>query len=245
MRRLVLGFDFETTGLDSVNDRITEVGAVLYHWEDKTPVQLYSALVWHDEKRPDLSMEVSNLTGITNAHLDDFAVPTTDALNALFAMAGKADFIMAHNAQFDCDFMKFEAMRLGRPYQSEFKKPIIDTTTDIEFDAFKHKSKSLTYLAATHGFLNPFAHRALFDVMTMLNIASNYDLDQMAERARSPNVILTAMVSYDDRELARKHGFYWKPEVKAWQKRIKQCDMKDDFGFGFRTKADTEQKGTT
>ena len=38
-----------------------------------------------------------------------------------------------------------------------------------------------------HGFLNPFPHRAVTDVMSMLKIASQYDLDRMADLAKLPH----------------------------------------------------------
>ena len=50
----------------------------------------------------------------------------------------------------------------------------------------KIKTRSLPYLAADHGFLNPFPHRALFDVMTMIQIAGMYDINEILKYADSP-----------------------------------------------------------
>jgi hypothetical protein len=35
--------------------------------------------------------------------------------------------------------------------------------------------------------------------------------------------VFQALVSYDDRELAKKAGFRWNKEVKQWQKKL-PCD---------------------
>ena len=45
---LILGVDFETTGLDTQKDSIIEVGAVLWDTQRKMPLQIYSDLMWHE-----------------------------------------------------------------------------------------------------------------------------------------------------------------------------------------------------
>ncbi len=110
--------------------------------------------------------------------------------------------------------------------------PVIDTMIDLPFDEKIHGSKKLTHLAATHGFLNPFPHRAVFDVLTMLKMASYYDLKTILARNASPTVTVVARVSFDDKDKAKALGFHWEATSKTWEKRYKEIDLKTmDFPF--------------
>src|SRR5208282_4762391 len=72
----------------------------------------------------------------------------------------------------------------------------------------ERNSTRLTYMAADHAFLNPFPHRAMFDVMTMLKILDNYDIGKVMELAKSPTVTVKAIVSFDQKDLARNRGYH-------------------------------------
>ena len=92
----ILGIDFETTGLDAKEDRIIEVGAVLWDWETGTPLQLLSSLVHPERYIPE---EITKLTGITNEAVSDFGRPEDEVFNDLWYLLGCADYAMAHNAR--------------------------------------------------------------------------------------------------------------------------------------------------
>jgi DNA polymerase-3 subunit epsilon len=237
MSRYILGIDFETTGLDSKTDRIIEVGAVLWDWDRQLPIDMISKLCWHtdDGTTPQIPELITKITGIDGPMLKEHSVSTSVVLQRLMSMS-RGIYVMAHNAPFDMGFLFAECDKLG--IEVQYGAGVIDSRTDIKYDKDLHKSRALTHLAASHGFLNPFAHRAVFDVLTMLKVASNYDLDEIIARSKSPNVVLTAHVSFDEKDKAKAAGFHWKPEVKSWQMTIKQCDLADDMGFGFRTSAE-------
>jgi len=105
MREIVI--DTETTGLDSANDRIVEVGCVeLYnHIPTGRRLQLYV----NPGKR--MSREAVAVHGLTDAFLSDkpaFAA-VADELIAFIADAP----LIAHNADFDFAFLNAEFRRLG------------------------------------------------------------------------------------------------------------------------------------
>jgi DNA polymerase-3 subunit epsilon len=132
---------------------------------------------------------------------------------------------VAHNGlAFDRQVLKAWAEKYGLDWQPD--KLWIDTKTDIEIPS--RNSTRLVYLAADHGFLNPFPHRAMFDVMTMMTILSRYDLDKVIEVAKSPTLTLRAMVSYDDRELAKARGYHWQSETKQWTMNVKECNLEKE-----------------
>lgn len=232
--RLVLGFDLETTGLDPKKDRIIEVGAVLWDWDRKAPVRIFSELCWGTDAGPAAVPEfITKLTGIKTDDLDQFATSTKDAIDRLLTMAFKIP-VMAHNAPFDISFLREECLRIPGVTGFSTDTPVIDTRTDIKYDDEIHPSRKLEHLAASHKFLNPFAHRAVFDVLTMLRVASNYDLDEMIERSKSANVLITARVSFAEKDKAKSAGFHWKAETKQWQMLVKECDFKE-LSFDFET----------
>lgn len=218
----ILGLDFETTGLDPQKDFITEVGLVLYDTDAKQPVRISGFLV-----KPPVAIpaELERLTGITNGMADSFGVKPPPALQAITAMAAQAEIFCAHNAEFDRGFLMAEAARQQNDTNPIWAKPWIDTRTDLPPAAYAlGKSASLKYLACDHGFTYP-AHRAVNDVLAMFEILGRYDLEETLKRARTPNVNVRAVVSFDNRGQAKERGYYWKPELKLWIKPLKADEV--------------------
>lgn len=222
----ILGLDVETTGLDQNNDEITELGLVLWDWEAKKPLKLSNYLI---KPNKPMSEEAQKVTGLTESDFA-YAKPVEKVNEKLAWYLNEADYVMAHNAPFDKSFVT-------RTFETELAKSKlwIDSRTDILYDDVLHRSKSLVTLAATHGFLNPFPHRAIFDTMTMLKIASNYDLNVMVFRANSPTVEVVSLAPFSQKDEVKAHGFYWDAERKVWFLNVKQCDL-ELKEFPFQTK---------
>ncbi len=224
----LLGLDLETTGLDTANDRITELGYVLWEVETKKPIALRCDYL-HSQEYPKLSDEIVRLTGITDEILSEFGVLPGAALEELVFFAGehKVDYIVAHGGEnFDRPLLYAELTRHNLAAESFRKIGWIDTKTDIPFEK-EPESRRLKHLATDHGFLNPFAHRAIFDVLTMLRVLSHHPIDKVIEFQKIPFVTMRAMVDYDHRELAKAQRFSWekigeKVYPRWWVKRIKE-----------------------
>ncbi|WP_236715279.1 hypothetical protein [Leptospira interrogans] len=76
----------------------------------------------------------------------------------------------------------------------------------------------------------PFqSHRALFDVLTMLNILSKYNMDEIIQLAQTPLLRVTAHLDFDKKDLAIKSGFYWNKEKKIWAKVIREGMLKKEY----------------
>lgn len=232
--KTVLGLDFETTGLDLVNDRITEVGAVLWDIEEKSPVQISGFLVKTDKE---ITGEITKLTGITREMLDRFGKSEDSAFRALENLYYTADYVMAHNGgDFDRPLLLNWDNRRCEGGKSVVRLPDkvwIDSKTDLPAEAYQ-KSASLKYMACDHGFLYD-GHRAVNDVLAMLKIFSFYDANVVIERAKQPTVHVQALVSFDTNKLAKDRGYHWKPETKQWLKPIKANEIeKETAEAGFR-----------
>lgn len=225
----VLGLDFETTGLHSTTDRVIEIGAVVWDTETGRPQAMFSELVKYDGS---LSSEIVKITGITDTMLKDYGRDPKSSFQYLWSLIQSCEYVVAHNAPFDRGFLENELRHFE--IASDFSEvQWIDTLTDVPYpDSIG--SRKLTYLAADHGFLNSNAHRALFDVLTMLNIFQRYSINDITLRAKSPNVQVIAKVSFEEKEKAKKLGFRWNKDDKIWFKDFKMMDLEtQNFPFEF------------
>ncbi len=213
---ILLGLDMETTGLDVVKDRPIEIGAILYSTGQKRSLESAGFLVKTDVQ---ISKFITDLTGITNSATQKFGYESLDALETVIDMAKQADAIVGQNVlRFDKRMVESWAARHGKVFP---EKLWIDTRTDLP----GVESKSLSYMAADHGFLNLFPHGALTDVQTCLKIVSMYDIDVVVARAKESVVILKAHVSYENNALAKARKYGWYPAAKIWYKVVKQSDV--------------------
>ena len=241
----ILGIDLETTGLNTKEDLIIEAGAVLWDTDLGTPVKIYSELVYNLKKV--ISPEITEITGITDDMVFEYGKSAPIVLEELEELAGMADYVVAHNGNdFDKPMLMSNLARFsGIGGQSNFDRIWLDTKWDIVYP--KHiKNRSLITLAAEHGFLNPFPHRAVTDVLTTLRIMSCYDIHKIIERSSYPEIDIIADVSYQDRALAKEAKFYWNGEEKLWFTRLKECDVEEkskEWKFNWYKKSEMKPKG--
>jgi DNA polymerase-3 subunit epsilon len=193
----LLGIDTETTGLAVGKEDVIEIGAVLYDVKARQPVKILSEIIKTDKT---ITEFITNLTGITNDHIKEFGIDKSEIYPRLTEMAEKAVACVAHNAPFDRDHLAANGW--------ETNKPWIDTVNDIPYES-KMKYRELTYLAAHKGFINPFPHRAVTDVLTMFKVIEGYDLGKVVEDLKIPVKTIKALVSFADKDLAKAEGFKW------------------------------------
>jgi DNA polymerase III subunit epsilon len=228
---LFVGVDFETTGLDTQKDRITEVGAVLWDTDRKGPLEVYSSYIY-EENFPELSKEITEITGITQNDLDKYGRTPQKVLSELCLFMERGDFALAHNGtNFDVPILTAEMNRIGAKFKDDVTW--IDTSVDVPYPP-SITTRKLSYLATEHGFLNPFPHRALFDVLTMLKVTSFYDAEEIVRLSKSPSVTIRAVVSYDDRKLASERGYRWNADNKMWLKTVKECQLEPEYTAPFK-----------
>ena len=258
MSNLVLGLDLEginanlQNGVDTKVDRVIEIGAVLWDWKKNAPLKLISELVNEPDRLP-ISSEVQLVTGIDDDMLENWALKGEDirkCLENLANLMNKADVIMAHNGG-NYDFPMIKAM-FSR-YGIEMPNVLwVDTMNDIEYPP-KISARSMAMLEHSHGFVNPFPHRAVTDVLAMLKVASNYSLDRMVTLAKSPKVTLTASLNapnWKNKEEVEKFNviknkvaksrFKWNPSTKKWLREVPQVlldegKIKLDFDYKVST----------
>lgn len=250
---LILGIDLEgvnqnllENGVNLQVDRVIEIGAALWDWDAGQPVSMISEIV-NEPDRLKISSELEDLTGIseticTKWGLEGKHIEAT--LRNLAAMMNRADYCMAHNGT-NYDEPMLEAM--FKRFNLEMPATVwIDTMVDIEFP-FKIKGRSMALLEHAHGFINPFPHRAITDVLAMFKIVSHYDINRMTKLAESPIVKIIAKLNAPNwrnanevdafnkiKNKVAKARFKWNPSKKIWYKEIHQVlldEGKIDFDF--------------
>lgn len=145
-------FDIETTGLDKINDAITEIGAV--KMKDGKVIDRFSTFV--DPKRH-IPEKITELTGITDDMVKG-APDEEEAVSNFLDFCAKAP-VVAHNAKFDTGFIKNAAKR----HALEFENPIICTLILSQALLPELKKHKLNIIADYLNIENPNHHRAVND----------------------------------------------------------------------------------
>jgi DNA polymerase-3 subunit epsilon len=228
---LLLGIDFETGGSFEKpleENWITEIGAVLWCTEAQQPVRMMNVLI---NQERDSFPEAIEYTGITNEMLKKYGSQLAPILKSLMALYAQADFIVAQNGlMFDKPLLNQELYASGMgELKSYGTKLWLDTTCDVSYPA-NCRNTNLTYLAGFHLILNCFPHRAVTDVLTMLTVLSRYDINEVIRNASEPTYLVRAMTNFDQKELAKKAGFYWEPKDKLWLKNMRKSKYEQSKG---------------
>jgi DNA polymerase III subunit epsilon len=241
---LLLGLDFETTGLDTTKSSVVEVGMALWDTDLHAPVKLAGFLV--DPGPVVWEPGAAAKNGLSPELCAKYGMVDETALRQVLSHLKLADAVVAHNGNnFDFPLLESWAKRYGLEVPNKLR---IDTDSDCERPP--KMSNRLTYWAADHGFLNPFPHRAMFDVMTMLRILdTDYDINVVAEIAKSPTLLVEALVSFAQKDLAKQVGFHAEYEgtkFRRWSLAVKECflDKKREECRVFRSYARDENGET-
>lgn len=227
---ILLGIDVETTGLSIEEDDIIEIGAVFYDWEKKSPVTLISEFIRTNKTIKDEAAEVH---GISRNELSLYGKNLDGVLTNIYFQwlnFGKPPFVAHNGSVFD---RKMIEPKLFNAVGKTFETFWIDTVTDIPYP--KHiQTRKLSYLASEHGFINPFPHRAVFDVLTMFKVLSHYNIEEVISISKSPMIKVIANVKFEEKHKAKDKGFYWNPDEKYWFKTMRNFQLEQvslDFEY--------------
>jgi DNA polymerase III alpha subunit (gram-positive type) len=219
---ILASFDVETTGLNLNEDRIIEIGLVLYSTGRNKILESTGILVQSDNIS--VSDEITGLTGITQDAVDKFGYTQWDGVEAFNDYAAEADAVVGHNITwFDLPIIRNTAKREGLDLVPI--KLVIDTMTDLP----NTKGEQLITMCAKQGWVNPHQHSAEDDAKAVIKLMSEYDIDEVAQRAMSPLVVIRSHQDMSNNSKASKLGFRWKPHLnKRWLKAIKECDLEQE-----------------
>ena len=153
-------FDTETTGLQSVTDRVIELGAVKF---DKNGViDSFDTLINPQIPLPPMCQQISHIT-------DEMVCdkPIAAAVLPDFLRFASGCILVAHNALFDVKFVDAELKRAGL---LPLKQQTIDT---LNFSRWAYPANGhwkLQFLAAQFGIEVKSAHRASDDARVCMEV---------------------------------------------------------------------------
>lgn len=225
MTELVLIVDTETTGLNPEEGFCIELGAILFSVRHRRTVAQVSVLM------PCFENPAEPINGISAALSRVADTALVDAGIAAFnRMLEQADVLLAHNAEFDSKWFGVGAL-------PPVHKPWVCSMSDIPWpkELGLKGRPSVTALALAHGVPVWAAHRALTDCIYLAQVLERRnDLEELLEAAMQPRQWYAALVSYDDRQLAKDAGFSWDGQRKLWLRRMSEAET---AALGFKVRA--------
>lgn len=216
--------DLETTGLDCSNDKIIEIGILKISIDEDYRTNLiasYSEL--EDPKKP-LPSIIEKITGLNDSLLKDRKI-NWERVREYFQ---ESSFVIAHNMPFDRSFL--EHIDLLK------ELPIHWVCSQRHIDWKKHgfKSQALNYLACDHGFVNPFAHRALFDCATTFRLIAPYMKELLTKSYETTYELMANGAPFSLKDNLKDRGYLWNQEKKVWFKHVFESDLKEEQEFLIR-----------
>lgn len=181
-------FDIETTGLSALEHRITEIGAVKL--KAGQVIDRFQTFV--NPKTP-IPAKITDLTGITNDMVSG-APSISEVLHKFIEFCGDKPVLVAHNAPFDCGFIKTACKNNNIKFQFEQ----IDTVPLCRF-LFKELKKVKLDIVAKHLGLGNFNHHRAVDDAEVLSKIFNIILEKFSKEygAKDLRDISKAMSSVD------------------------------------------------
>jgi len=206
----ILIIDTETTGLDENKDEVIEIGCILFHVSSRSVLSQVSFLF------PVRNNEAEYVNGIS-AEVTNIDQPWQDGLNFFLKLVDYSDLIVAHNVEFDRKWF-------GKGRLPKLEKNWICSLEDINW-SFKKSLKnrpSVTDLALSFSIPVWNLHRALSDCFYISEVFKKCDnLEELLLKATEPRFLYKALVSYEERNLAKNAGFRWNTHVEgAWSKKL-------------------------
>ena len=210
----VLIVDTETTGLDKEKDEVIEVGCILFDVSSRCVLSQLSFLLPVSSNNAEyinrISPKVSNIPQ-----------PWEEAINLFSRIVEHCDLIIAHNVEFDKKWF-------GQGKLPTLNKKWVCSLDDINW-SFKKSLKSrpsITDLALAFDIPVWNLHRALSDCYYLAEVFKRCsNLEEMLSKAAEPRYLYKALVSYEDRFLAKDAGFKWNSPVQgAWTRKLSEYE---------------------
>ena len=138
-------------------------------------------------------------------------------MNFFLKLVDSSDVIVAHNVDFDKKWF-------GKGRLPKLEKKWICSLEDINWSFQKSLKKrpSVTDLALSFSIPVWNLHRALSDCFYISEVFKKCEnLEELLIKATEPRFLYRALVSYEERLLAKKAGFRWNNPVEgSWTKKL-------------------------
>lgn len=146
--------DLETTGLDSSEDEIIEIGALCIR--GGKIVKEYQVLV---QSAKEIPKEIEELTQITSNEIKENGIDLAEAIKQLTAFVGN-DVIIGHNVSFEQEFLLYACKKCNLP---PIRNKLMDTLRLAKRKLKSMRNHKLNTIAEYYGIKIEDRHRALQD----------------------------------------------------------------------------------
>jgi len=216
---LRIGFlDVETTGKNSFDDKIIEIGLKVISIDKKTCKVLsidtqYSSL---EDPGVPIQPEATIVNGITDEMVKGKSIDWQYVESILM----ECDLIVAHNAKFDRAF-------LDRYLEVSNKKVWGCTMDDIEWNENGFSNKGLEILSMWHGFYYD-SHRGMVDVEAMIHLVTHQFesgkpyIAELIKNSFKHYYLIEVNFPFDRHkiELCKAEKFFYNNINKSWCKKL-------------------------
>jgi DNA polymerase-3 subunit epsilon len=228
-KKIGIVLDVETTGFDPKNDKIIELGMILFEYsiEDGRIFNIIKEFNQLEDPEIPIPDSVVAITGITdddvkNKAFDDHQVET---------LVSKADLVIAHNASFDRPFVEkrfpifcFKNWACSHKQLGWADEGI--TGSKLEYLAFCFKF-----------FFTP--HRAIDDCWALLKILScelpvsgELALKSLLTKAKNSTFLIEAVgAPFAMKDTLKSRGYHWNNESRCWGKEFAEDEVQDEKKF--------------
>jgi DNA polymerase III subunit epsilon len=218
--------DVESTGLDTANDRIIELGLVAFEFDSAGMVYAVDAKrEWFEDPGMPIPAEVVEITGIT----DDMVRGQRIDESAVLQEVARAHLIIAHNASFD-------RRMLERRFPVFADKHWGCSLYDVPWARFGCRGGKLDYLLFQ--LCNAFhtGHRAGDDCLATLHVLATpregeaSPLTVLLENARKTTARLNAIgTPIESKDLLKARGYRWfagdRSRAKTWYRDLPESEL--------------------
>lgn len=215
--------DTETTGLDTKEDYVIEIGGIKVDTETWDEVEQFSALI-KNKGNPEISKLITEITGITNEDIDRSGVDMSVAYYDFCMVFADVKYFIAHNKNFDKEMMVNNFKRYNLDPSLLTNKEWICSAADIPHEG--KKCWTLSHMALDYGVsVDPGTlHRAVDDVRLLKQMleARGVPFEKDVEHYKKPDVKFVAKIKppWEDggvqKNQAMKLGFRFDGNNKTW-----------------------------
>lgn len=222
--------DVETTGLDTLRDKIIEFCGVPFEFEKESGkiLGVGEAVTFLEDPGRPIPAEVTRLTSITDK---DVAGKSIDEA-AVSTMLADVGLVIAHNAGFDRPFV-------DRRLPAFKGKAWACSQREVPWKAFGASSGALEFLMVKQCGLFFDGHRADADCHAVLRLLQEpFDdgrlpMQLLLESARTPSFKVWALnAPYDKKDVLKQRRYRWSSGEgglpKAWYTSLPERDLADE-----------------
>lgn len=214
--------DLETTGIDAENDKIIEIGIVEFVVSDEHSCPAITNMYGEveDPKIP-LSDEIKSITGLDDYMLQGRSIDWKRVRELIDSSA----IVIAHNVDFDRGFL------LKRPELAGIDPHWACSMKHIDWGKHGFKTRALNYLAADHGFVNAFAHRALFDCATTFRLITPYFGELVSKSYMKEFRVFATAAPFEAKDKLKSRSYRWDAAKRVWYKSVMEDTIEDERAF--------------